>query len=153
MIRFVEKCDHEIICALRKVSIPFGRLAIFVVFFWFGALKLIGTSPANPLVSDLLEKTLPFMTFDTFIILFAIYEMIIGIIFLIPRMERVAIALLLPHMVTTFMPLILLPAVTWSAFLTPTLEGQYIIKNLVIIAVAMGIAAHLHPMHLVSKKK
>jgi len=44
------------------------------------------------------------------------------------------------------MPLILLPQVTWSGILVPTLEGQYIIKNLAIIAAAIGIAAHLHPL-------
>ena len=52
---------------------------------------------------------------------------------------------LLLHMIMTFMPLFMLPEVTWSAFLVPTLEGQYIIKNLVIISGAIGIAAHLQP--------
>lgn len=146
MERDVQVADDRIIKFLRKISIPAGRFALFVVFFWFGALKLVGTSPANPLVSNLLERTLPFMTFDTFIIIFAIYEMIIGVAFLIPRWSRFAIALLALHMVTTFMPLVLLPSVTWQGFLTPTLEGQYIIKNLVIIALAFGIAAHLTPL-------
>jgi hypothetical protein len=49
-------------------------------------------------------------------------------------------------MVMTFLPLYFLPTVTWSGILVPTLEGQYIIKNLVIIATALGIAAHLHPL-------
>ena len=49
-------------------------------------------------------------------------------------------------MIMTFMPLFMLPEVTWSAFLVPTLEGQYIIKNLVIISGAIGIAAHLQPL-------
>ena len=72
--------------------------------------------------------------------------MIIGISFILPRCERLAIALLIPHMILTTLPLIFLPAMTWKGLLTPTLEGQYIIKNLVIIALAMGIAAHLHPI-------
>ena len=80
-----------------------------------------------------------------FIVFFGIFEMIIGIAFLVPHLERLAIALLVPHMITTFLPLIFLQSITWQGFLTPTLEGQYIIKNLVIIALAMGIAAHLQP--------
>lgn len=140
------KIDDNIIRTLRVTSVPAARIALFVVFFWFGILKIIGTSPANPMVSDLLAHTLPFMTFDTFIFYFAIYEMVIGIVFLIPRLERLAIALLLPHMIMTCLPLILLPAMTWQAFLTPTLEGQYIIKNLVIIAAAIAVAAHVTPM-------
>jgi uncharacterized membrane protein YkgB len=49
-------------------------------------------------------------------------------------------------MVTTFGPLYFLPSETWTGFMVPTLEGQYIIKNLLIIAAAVGVAAHLHPL-------
>jgi len=49
-------------------------------------------------------------------------------------------------MVTTFMPLFLVTSATWSGMMVPTLECQYIIKNLLIIAAAVGIAAHLHPL-------
>jgi len=141
----LEKADYHIIGGVKRFYMPFGRIALFVVFFWFGILKLFYLSPANPLVADLLARTLPFMTFNTFIFYFGIYEMIIGITFLIPGLERLAIALLIPHMITTFMPLLLLPAVTWQAPFVPTLEGQYIIKNLLIIALAMSLAASLQP--------
>lgn len=153
MRSYLEKIDSAIISFLRKISMPLARFALFVVFFWFGILKIIGTSPANPMVMDLMHATLPFMTWEVFIVLFSIYEMIIGISFLIPRLERFAIVLLMPHMVMTMLPLIFLPAMTWQGFLTPTLEGQYIIKNLVIIAVAVGIAAHLHPLYGLKKNK
>ncbi len=140
------KFDNWFIHFLRRISMPFARFALFVVFFWFGVLKLVGTSPANPMVADLLHATMPFMTWETFIIFFAIYEMIIGIAFIIPRFERLAGALLVPHMIMTGLPLIFLTDMTWQGFLTPTLEGQYIIKNLLIIALSMGIAAHLDPI-------
>ena len=142
-----EQCDVHIITFMRKVSGPLARIALFIVFFWFGILKIIGTSPANPMVKDLMETTLPWMTFSQFIIGFALYEMIIGITFIIPRLERLAIALLIPHMIMTMLPLFFLTDMTWQGFLTPTMEGQYIIKNLVIIALAVGIAAHLTPVH------
>ncbi|MBI5126552.1 MAG: hypothetical protein HZA80_02215 [Candidatus Taylorbacteria bacterium] len=153
MERKLENFDIWFVHFVRRISIPLARVALFIVFFWFGILKIIGTSPANPLVKDLMETTLPFMTFEQFIIGFAIYEMIIGIAFVLPRCERLAIALLLPHMMMTFLPLIFLAPVTWQGFMTPTMEGQYIIKNLVIIALAFGIAAHLSPIHLLQKKK
>src|SRR3990167_10540840 len=120
MRRALEKFDFWFINFLRKISLPFARFALFVVFLWFGILKIIGTSPANPLVSDLLQATLPSITWETFIILFSIYEILIGISFIIPRLERVAIALLIPHMIMTALPLFLLPDVTWQVFLTPT---------------------------------
>lgn len=146
-LSLLPKIDTAIIRSLNKLSGPLARLSIFIVFFWFGALKLFDLSPANPLVSELLEKTLPFITFPQFIIWFALFEMAIGIAFLIPHFERLAIAMLAVHMVTTIMPLILLPSVTWTAPWVPTLEGQYIIKNVVIIALAVVLGARLRPMH------
>ncbi len=86
------------------------------------------------------------MTFETFFILFGLFECLIGILFLIRGAERIVIPLLFMHMATTFMPLFMLREETWSGFMVPTLEGQYIIKNLLIIAAAVGVAAHLHPM-------
>lgn len=141
----LKSLDKIIIEVLKKLSVPTARIAIFIVFFWFGILKVFGLSPANPLVKILMESTLPFMSFEQFIIGFGLYEMVIGLAFLIPNLERLAIALLVPHMITTFLPLVLLPQVTWSSFFVPTLEGQYIIKNLVIIALAMALASNLKP--------
>lgn len=142
----IKKIDTRLVTFFRMVSMPMARLGLFVVFFWFGLLKVIGLSPASGLVQNLFEQTIPFMSFGTFIILFGLFECLIGVLFLVPRAERIVMPLLAVHMVTTFMPLFLLPQVTWSGFMVPTLEGQYIIKNLVIIATALGIAAHLEPM-------
>lgn len=142
----IQNIDSKLIKFFRQISIPFARFGLFVVFFWFGALKVLGLSPASGLVQALFEQTIPFMHFSTFIVLFGLFECLIGILFLIRGLERIVIPLLFIHMITTFMPLFILPTETWSGFLVPTLEGQYIIKNLVIIAAAIGIAAHLHPL-------
>jgi len=140
------KTDEKIISFLRSISEPLARIAIFIVFFWFGFLKLFNLSPANPLVSDLLQKTMPFMTFGQFIIFFGLFEMLIGILFLIPKMERISILLLFIHMLTTALPLFMIPAIAWQSAFVPTLEGQYIIKNIVIIALAIGLGAKLNPI-------
>ena len=142
----ISKIDLELIQMFRKISVPIARFSIFLVFFWFGILKVLGFSPASGLVKELLANTIPFMAPDTFVVLFGGFEVVIGILFLIPGLERLVIPLLLAHMATTVMPLFVLPSITWTHPLVPTLEGQYIIKNLVIIATAIGIAAHLHPM-------
>lgn len=125
----------------QKLALPLARTALFVVFFWFGALKVVGTSPANALLAALLARTLPFLTFNQFMVGFGLFEMVIGVAFVIPKRERVALAMLAVHMVMTFLPLWFLPQMAWSGFLTPTLEGQYIIKNVVIIALAVMIAS------------
>jgi uncharacterized membrane protein YkgB len=138
--------DLALIHFFRRVSIPLARIGIFIVFFWFGYLKVIGLSPASGLVERLFEATIPFMSFAAFLKGFGVFECVIGILFLIPRAERVVLPLLAVHMITTAGPLLMLPQETWSAFMVPTLEGQYIIKNVVIIAAAAGIAAHIHPL-------
>ncbi len=142
----LEDIDSKLINFFRKVSVPVARFGLFVIFFWFGLLKVLGLSPASALVQELFERTMPIMSFHTFIVLFGLFECLIGILFIIRGLERVVMPLLLLHMITTFMPLFLLPQVTWSSFMVPTLEGQYIIKNLVIIAAAIAIAAHLQPI-------
>ena len=139
--------DVKIIHFFRRVSVPVARIGLFIVFFWFGILKVVGQSPAAPLVQNLFESTISFMPFETFLVLFGVFECLIAILFLLKGYERIVIPLLALHMLTTFLPLFLLPSVTWSGLLVPTMEGQYIIKNLVILAAAIGIAAHLHPLH------
>lgn len=130
------------------IAFIFAHFALFVVFVWFGALKFFDLSPANPLVDALLQKTLPFITFKTFIMILGGWEVLIGLLFIIPKMEKVALVLLIPHMLVTIMPLFLLPDIAWQGFLTPTLEGQYIIKNIVIIALAASMFADLRKKHL-----
>ena len=138
--------DIRLIHFFRRISVPAARISLFVVFFWFGLLKALGLSPAGPLVHSLFDQTIHWMSFGTFYMLFALFEMLIGVLFLIKGAERIVLPLLLFHMVTTFLPLIYLPTESWQAPWVPTLAGQYIIKNLALIAAAIGIAAHLHPV-------
>lgn len=123
----------------KKRIILFSRLALFIIYFWFGALKVFYESPANPLVESLLQKTLPFLTFQQFIIWFGIFEMVIGVLFLIGKYKRLTSVLFVAHMVMTFMPLFLLPQTTWTRAWVPTLEGQYIIKNFALIVLFLNV--------------
>ncbi len=142
----ITRLDHKIIYFFRRIMIPASRIALFVIFFWFGLLKVLGFSPATPLVSTLFQKTISFMPFAEFLVLFGLFEMLIGVLFLIPKATRITIPLLAIHMATTVLPLFMLPKVAWTSWFVPTLEGQYIIKNLVLIAAAIGIAAHMVPL-------
>lgn len=131
--------DSTIIPVTTSLYIPFARGSFFLIYFWFGILKILDTSPANPLVLALQEKTIPFLSFHEFIIFFALFEMLIGVLFLIPKWTRLVYVLFLFHMGMTILPLFLLPAYAWQGFLTPTLEGQYMLKNLILIALANAI--------------
>lgn len=142
----IENWDKALILHTKEWALPFSRFALFVVYFWFGILKVLGFSPANPLVDALLQSTIPGVSFNEFIVAFGVLEMLIGILFIIPRFTRLAVFVLVLHLVTTIMPLFVLTESTWQAFLVPTIEGQYIIKNVLIISTALGIFSHLHAL-------
>ena len=61
MTNLIHKFDQTVLGFLKKYNIKIARAAIFIVYFWFGILKLLDLSPASPLVQSLLEKTLPFI--------------------------------------------------------------------------------------------
>ena len=153
MQKIIQKFDTRILSRLQRVEVPLARIAIFIVYFWFGFLKLLGVSPAAPLVQALFEKTIHFMPFTAFYTLFAVFEVAIGLLFLVRGLERLAIFLIGLHLITTILPLIFLPHIAWQAFLVPTLEGQYIIKNVLIAASAVVVGSKLVPIISMGKTK
>jgi len=76
--------------------------------------------------------------------LLGLWEIAIGIAFLIPSLNRIGLVLLAFQMPGTFLPLVLLPEICFTVIpFGLTLEGQYIVKNLVIIGSAFVIGAGL----------
>lgn len=138
--------DLKIIAIARRLFIPVARIAFFVIFFYFGFLKLIGVSPATPLAEALTAQTIGIEWFHVAFMILAAIECLIGILFLIPRTTRIVIPLLIVHLVVVSSPLLLVPSHSWIYPLVPSLEGQYIIKNIALIAVAIGIAANVQPL-------
>lgn len=143
----LEKFDLGVIKFLRKNGDNIGRFALFLIFFWFGILKVFLLSPAGPLVTALLNNTfLGVIPDNTFLVIFGMFEVLVGIMILIPKLERITFALLAFHLFTTVLPLFLLPGETWSAQFVPTLVGQYIIKNAALLALGLIIFSNLKPM-------
>lgn len=142
----VESFDLKLIRFFRSSFLPVARFSLFLIFFWFGLIKLLGLSPAGPLAHALINQTVGSNYFQILFVILAIIEILIGLLFLIPKATRIVIPLLLIHMIIVCSPLLLVPAYTWQGFLIPTLEGQYIIKNAVVIAAAIGIAASTEPL-------
>ncbi|HSW65717.1 MAG TPA: hypothetical protein VLI54_01085 [Bacillota bacterium] len=142
----IKTIDLRVIAFLRRIYLPSARVAVFVVYFWFGLLKLIDLSPATPLAAALTEKTIGLAHFGLAFKILAVYECVVGILFLFPKLTRIVIPLLALHLIIVCSPLLLVPHEAWTKLLTPTLEGQYIIKNVVIAALAIGIAAQTQPL-------
>lgn len=131
---FWNKVDTAIAGWMARHGVWLLRMALGVIFIWFGALKAFGMSPAQ----DLVANTVYWVESDWFVPLLGWWEVAIGVGLLFRPLIRPAIALLFLQMPGTFMPLVLLPEVCFTRFpLGLTLEGQYIVKNLVLIAAAL----------------
>ena len=111
------------------------RIGLGVIFFWFGALKLVpGLSPAEELV----RNTTYFVNPDWFIPVLAVWEMAIGLGLMLGKFMRLTLLLLFLQMPGTALPLVVLPQAVWTQFpYGLTLEGQYIINNLVLIGAGL----------------
>jgi uncharacterized membrane protein YkgB len=139
--------DRRITHFMARAGIPILRVALGVVFVWFGALKFFpGMSPAEELVI----ATVPWLPGSVFLPILAVWEVAIGLGFLTGRALRLTILLLFLQMPGTLAPIVLLPGQVFTAFpFGLTLEGQYIIKNLVLIAAALVIGSTVRGGQLV----
>ncbi|HRI47323.1 MAG TPA: hypothetical protein PK559_09495 [Ignavibacteriaceae bacterium] len=139
------KIDQEIAKWMRIWSTPAIRISFGIIFIWFGILKPFGISSAEGLLKATVVW-LPFGTPEFWLIVIGWWEVAIGVTFLFPQTTKVAIALLFLQMFGTFMPLVLLPEVTFQNgnIFTPSLEGQYIIKNVMIISAALVLGGNYY---------
>jgi uncharacterized membrane protein YkgB len=138
MNNLIAKIDQQIARWMRRWSIPAIRISFGIIFIWFGILKLFDVSSAESLLKATVVW-LPFGSPEFWLIIIGWWEVIIGVTFLFSQTTKIAIALLFLQMFGTFMPLVLLPDITFQNgnILTPSLEGQYIIKNVMIISAAL----------------
>jgi uncharacterized membrane protein YkgB len=138
-LTLANRFDTLLIGFSAKLGVPFLRFSIGIVFIWFGALKFFGhLSPAY----DLVAATVYWLKPEIIVPMLGVWEVAIGVCFLIPPLTRLGIFLLALQMPGTFLPLVLLPKVCFTVFpFGLTLEGQYIVKNLVIIGAALVIGA------------
>jgi uncharacterized membrane protein YkgB len=133
---------------LAKLAYPWvTRVALFVVFFWFGLVKVFGVSEAAGLARALTAKTVGLAHFDVLFKALAVVECAIGVLCLMPKATRILIPAVLAHLCVVSAPLVMVPERTWQTFLlVPTMDGQYILKNVLILAAACGLAAHGRPV-------
>ena len=145
MNNLITKIDQKIARWMRRWSTPAVRLSFGIIFIWFGILKPFGSSSAESLLIATVVW-LPLGTPEFWLIVIGWWEVAIGITFLFSRTTKIAIALLFLQMFGTFIPLIVLPEVTFQNgnIFTPSLEGQYIIKNVMIISAALVLGGNYY---------
>jgi uncharacterized membrane protein YkgB len=134
MIGALERLDRRIARWMQAHGPWLLRMSLGVVFVWFGVLKVLDSGPAKELVTH----TVYWVDAKWFYPFLGVWEAAIGVGLMVRPLIRGEVLLLFLQMPGTFLPLVLLPEVCFEHVpWEPTLEGQYIIKNLVLISAAI----------------
>jgi len=140
----LEPLDIRITAWMATHGVRLTRIALGIVFLWFGIIKFVPDwSPAAELATRTIDRLSFGLIGPTLSLpMLALWESLIGIGLLTGRYLRATLLLLFAQMPGTMTPLVLFPHETFRAFpYAPTLEGQYIIKNLVLIGAAIVVGA------------
>ena len=144
MKKLFNKIDSQIAIFMNEYGILFLRISVGIVFIWFGFLKFFpNLSPAQGIATDTINKlTFGLIESNVAVLMLAVWETLIGIGLIAGKYLRMTLFLLFTQMLGTMTPLLLFPEVTFTQFpYAPTLEGQYIIKNLVLISAGLVVGA------------
>lgn len=149
-----DRLDARIVAGLARAAVPALRYGLALIFLWFGGLKFFpDLSPAADLATRTIERlSFGLVTPDLALPILASWETLIGLGLLTGRFMRATLLLLALQMVGTVTPLVLFPGEVFTLVpIAPTLEGQYIIKNVVLIGAAMVIGATVRGGRLVAE--
>lgn len=151
-----ERADAALTAWTARHGVRLLRISLGVVFFWFGFLKLFpGISPAEGLAGETIARiSFGLLTPSTAVFILAIWESLMGIGLLFGVFLRAVLLLFLLHMLGTITPLFLFPALCFTRFpFAPTLVGQYIIKNMVLVAAGIVVGSTLGESRATSARK
>ena len=136
--------DERLTDWMAQHGVTLLRLSVGIVFLWFGGLKFFpNLSPAEGLATRTIEAlTFGIVTPQVSLPVLAIWEVLIGLGLLTGKFMRVTLLLLFVQMLGTVTPIVLFPDEVFKVFpIGLTLEGQYIVKNLVLISAGIVIGA------------
>ncbi len=134
------ECDKRAAEWMHRHGQLLLRYSLAFIFIWLGALKPLGLSPVNELVTD----TVFWLPSNVFIPFLGYWEIIIGFCLIIKPFLRVALTLLFLQLFGTVLPLFIVPHVCFVKVpFVLTIEGQYIIKNIVILSAAIVVGGGL----------
>lgn len=140
METLLERIFEKSILWLQEHAITLARIVLGIIFFWFGILKFFpGLSPAEAIAGETIELiSFGLIPPSVSLPLLAAWETLIGIGFITGRFPRLTVLIMLAQMAGTMSPLVVLPEATYTRFpYALTLEGQYIVKNLALIGIAL----------------
>jgi len=135
----LERFDATLARLMERHGITALRVTLAVVFIWFGALKVAGQSP----VADLVADTVYWLPADPFVRALGVWEVVVGIGLLVPVALRLTLLLFWAQMAGTFLVLIVHPGQAFQDGnpLLLTVLGEFVIKNLVLIAAGVVVGS------------
>ena len=148
-----DRIDLRVTSVMARFGLLLLRVSLCIVFFWFGVLKFFpGMSPAQ----DLAIRTIGILTFGaippaTALLLLATWECVVGLGLIFGLFMRATLLLLFLQMIGTMTPLVFFPYEVFTRIpFAPTMEGQYIIKNIVLVSAGLVLGATVRGGRVVS---
>jgi putative oxidoreductase len=137
----LQAIDTRILHILNRSALPMLRVSLGIVFLWFGGLKIAGETP----VSELVANTVYWLDPSWFVPLLGVFELIVGVGLLLGRALRLVLALFVLQMLGTFLVLVVQPEIAFQEAnpLLLTTEGEFVIKNLVLLSAGLLIGSRL----------
>ena len=140
----LQGADAHVLRVLRRLSPPLLRVSLGVVFVWFGGLKVAGATP----VADLVAATVYWVDPAWFVPALGVLEVVVGIGLIVGRLLRAVLLLFAAQMLGTFLVLVVQPEVAFMdgnpLFLT--VEGEFVVKNLVLLSAGLVVASRLREL-------
>ena len=140
---------------LNRFSIPGLRISLGLCFLWFGVLKFIpDCSPACEIAATTIQRlSFGLLSETVSIYSLAAFESLIGLSLIFKIKLNFSLWMLIGHLLFTFSTFIVVPEmVTGEKSFSLSIEGQYVIKNIVLIFAALTIFARTGQSHLRDEK-
>lgn len=137
----MQRVERTVVGFLHRNRVSILQATLGLVFLWFGALKLTLTTP----VAELVTTTIPFIPETLLLVLLGLWEVGIGVLLLWGRFVRTMLVLFLAQMLGTFSVILLQPQVAFQGNnpLLLSIEGEFVIKNLVLVAAGLSVGGQL----------
>lgn len=125
--------EEQVLDRVRQISPTLLRVAVATIFVWFGALKVAGV---QTMTAGLISAALPFVDPDLSVPVIGGFEVVLGLAILVGRRLPLILAVTAGHLAATFMVLVVAPEVAFRDGnpLMLTVEGEFVLKNLVLLA-------------------
>ena len=141
MSNALARFDETAVSLARRYGVLTLRIALGVVFIWFGALKVADVSPVADLVADIV----PILSERASVLTVGIMELVVGLGLIVGLAIRLTLGLFFAQMLGTFLVLVLRPGLSFYGGnpFRLTVLGEFVVKNLVLLTAGLVVAGSI----------